>query len=121
MFVAICKQADFGVEWEDVASILYGQFKVMYNPDIKKAINKLDETGLVMSKGKIPPNNTSLTGILHCELIWTEGLPKLIVKYLMNPFAKYPVFLKIPSYPRVEEGKILFEWSNNPNQNIGHH
>ncbi|MBM6995773.1 hypothetical protein IM700_008845 [Paenibacillus sp. DXFW5] len=31
IFVAICKAADFGVDWEEVAEVLYGPSVVIYN------------------------------------------------------------------------------------------
>ena len=66
-----------------------------------------------MPKGNNPPRkNTSLTGILYCELKWGNGLPKLQVRYLANPFAKYPIKLPLPTYPIIKKDRIIFEWSN---------
>ncbi|WP_315111432.1 hypothetical protein [Clostridium intestinale] len=121
VFVAICKGADFGVDLDNVAEILYGQSVLIYNNVTKDYFETIDKGGFVMPRGSNPPNNTSLTGILYCEMKWGKGLPTLQVKYLMNPFAKYPIQLSIPSYPRVYAGRIIFEWINNDDQGISHH
>lgn len=71
-----------------------------------------------MPRGSNIPKNTSLTGVLHCELQWGDGLPTLKVRYLINPFAKYPVNLSIPSYPKVEENRITLEWTNNESEDV---
>ena len=120
VFVAVCKSADFGVDWYDVAEVLYGPIVISYNPSTKECLEIINTGGFVMPKGNNQPNNTSLTGILHCELEWGEVLPTLKVKYLMNPFAKYPIRLPILSYPNVDD-KITFEWGNEENEEIGHH
>ncbi|WP_282019599.1 hypothetical protein [Planomicrobium okeanokoites] len=120
LFVATCKSASFGVDWEDVAEILYGPPVIKFNPVTKEHFEVIGEGGLVMPRGGGMPLNTSLTGVLYCELEWGSGdLPRLIVMYLVNPYAKHPISLPIPSYPVIDEKVIRFEWSNTSNEDLG--
>ncbi|PFN04197.1 hypothetical protein [Bacillus cereus] len=122
LFVAICKSADFGVDWDEVAEILYGPPIIKFNPITKEHSEVIGEGGLVMPRGEGMPLNTSLTGVLYCELKWGSGdLPELKVRYLINPYAKYPISLPIPSYPVIDEKVIRFEWSNTSNEDLGRH
>lgn len=115
IFVAICKIADFGVDCDDVAEILYGPTIIKFDPVKKEHIEVIEPGGFVMPRGEGAPKNTSLTGVLYCELKWESGgLPELKVRYFINPFAKYPIFLPIPSYPVIDKKVIRFEWYNIP-------
>lgn len=81
MFVAICKSGDFGVDWDDVAEVLYGPPIKKYNPTTKEHFEVLGHGGLLMPRGESAPKNTSLTGVLYCEFKWPDGgLPKLQVR-----------------------------------------
>ncbi|OAH53857.1 hypothetical protein AWH48_11335 [Domibacillus aminovorans] len=122
MFVAICKSADFGVDWDDVAEVLYGPPIIKYNPVTREHVEVIGQGGLVMPRGGNAPKNTSLSGVLYCELKWVSGsLPELNVRYLINPYAKYPISLPIPSYPVIDEKVIRFEWSNTSNEDLEKH
>ncbi|WP_430489155.1 hypothetical protein [Rossellomorea marisflavi] len=110
MFVAICKSADFGVDYDDVVEVLYGPPIIKYNPVTKEHKEVLGQGGLLMPRGENAPQNTSLTGVLYCELKWGSGsLPELNVRYLINPYAKYPISLPIQSYPVIYGKEIRFE------------
>ncbi|MGO4107888.1 hypothetical protein [Paenibacillus sp. YAF4_2] len=121
IFVAVCKAADFGVDWEEVAEVLYGPSVIHYNSKTREHEEVLGRGGLIMPKGSNPPLNSSLTGILHCEQNWNAELPTLTVKYLVNPFAKYPIQLPLPTYPNVENSLVRFEWKNRTKNDKGHH
>lgn len=121
IFVAVCKSADFGVDWDDLASVLYGEMGAFYTPAILEAYQAVKEGGLIMPRRNGIPQNTSLTGVLYCELKWGSGLPYLRVKYLKNPFAKHPVELPIPSYPTYDCRTVRFEWVNNVSEDLGSH
>lgn len=112
VFVAICSNSSFGCDCYDVAEVLYGKETVSYNFETGETFLTIDGSGILMpdSKGKIL--NTSLTGVLHCEYVSVDNTPKLKVKYLMNPFAKFKVDINIPTYPVLEGNKISFVWSN---------
>ncbi|MDP5276163.1 hypothetical protein [Chengkuizengella axinellae] len=121
IFVAVCKAADTGADWEEVAEILYGPSIVQYNQVKGEYSEVLGTGGILMPKGDTPPRNTSLTGILFCEQNWNEELPTLKVKYLINPFAKHKVSLDIPSYPTIENRNIKFQWINTFGEELNHH
>lgn len=121
IFVAVCRVADFGVDWNDVASVLYGPMQIYYNPETKEHFENVGKGGFIMPRGINSPNNTSLTGVLHCELVWGSELPELQVKYLINPFAKCKVELPIPTYPRFDDRKVCFEWLNIDGNELSHH
>lgn len=114
LFVAICKSASFGVDWEDVAEVLYGPSLIRYNPKMEKHKTVLGEGGILMPKEKSAPKNTSLTGVLFCELAWRGGeMPEFKVGYFINPFAKYPITLPVCTYPTIEKDKVVFDWKHN--------
>ncbi|MBO3444587.1 hypothetical protein [Clostridium sp. CCUG 7971] len=113
IFVAICSNSSFGCDWEDVAEVLYGKEIYDYNINTGETILKIDASGMVMPKSNGGILNTSLTGVLHCEIININDKPCLNVRYLKNPFSKYKVDINIPTYPKCDSEKIYFEWENN--------
>ncbi|MFC0525908.1 hypothetical protein ACFFGV_20230 [Pontibacillus salicampi] len=121
IIVAICKAADNGADWEEVAEVLYGPTIVRYDKKEGEYSECLGSGGILMPRGDSPPLNTSLTGILYCEQNWNEELPTLKIKYLINPFAKHQINLKIPSYPTVENERIKFDWINTQGEKLEHH
>ncbi|WP_215112416.1 MULTISPECIES: hypothetical protein [unclassified Exiguobacterium] len=114
LFVAICKSASFGVDWEDVAEVLYGPSLIRYNSKTENYETVLGEGGILMPKERSEPKNTSLTGVLFCELEWRGGgIPVFKVGYFINPFAKYPITLPVCTYPTIEKDKVVFDWKQN--------
>lgn len=92
-----------------------------YNSATHEAYQEVKEGGLITPRRNSTPQNTSLTGVLYCELKWGSGLPYLRVKNLRNPFAKHSVELPIPSYPAYDCRTVRFEWVNNESEDLGSH
>ncbi|WP_214885516.1 MULTISPECIES: hypothetical protein [unclassified Exiguobacterium] len=109
LFVAICNSASFGVDWEDVAEVLYGPSNLRYNSSTGEYELVRVEGGILLPRGRSEPKNTSLTGVLFCELKWkAEGELEFKVGHFLNPFAKYPITLPVCSYITIEKDKIVF-------------
>lgn len=92
LMVAIFKDASFGADVDDVEEVLYGTKSCFYNPEKKAVTEKTNLDGFYtkLVNGKF--QNTSLTGVLYCQLVWDEQ-PRIKVTYFMNPNAKYKLNL----------------------------
>jgi hypothetical protein len=122
LLVAVCRgpSAD-GVDWDDVATVLYGP--VLYTPNVAAGSlhARLGPGGLVMPHGRPGPLNRSLTGVLHCAPLRKGDEFGLQVRYLMNPYAERKLELPLPTYPTEDEGKYRFRWSTAPEIDPGIH
>lgn len=116
IMVAICKDATFGTDWDDVASVLYGEITTQYNPRSHEVMEKWCRNGLVR-----PNQNRSLSGVIHCSLDWSHDNPALNGLFLQNPYAKYPFSIELPTYPTISDGSFTFTWSKNNGKFLGHH
>lgn len=114
--VALCKGGKHGLDWDDIATTLYGQTNISYDLRTKEPRIYIGPGGLVMPRGNLPPNNRSLVGVLYCNLMWDTDEPNLQVYFLVNPFSETQISLPIPTYPVVEEGQIKFRWSDDHHQ-----
>lgn len=115
IIVAICNSSDFGADWDDVASKLYGAMRAKYDEITNEANLCLRADGILMPKGGQVQYST-LTGVLHFDLNGGIGLNNPDVKFLPNPSAK--VQIELPnSYLKM----IGNEYTINPAWNYGYH
>lgn len=122
LLVAVCpKPGSYGTDWDDVASVLYGPIQYVIDTSTHTCLPTLESGGLVIPHGRAKPQNTSLTGVLHCKLSRDEEKFGLNAVYLVNPFAFHQLDLPLPTYPVLEEGKAHFRWSSAPEVDLGLH
>lgn len=121
--VAVCKGTDFGVDWDDVASVLYGAINVQMNRSSGECQEFLGEGGLVMPYKGHAPNNRTLSGVLHCALGWSSDHLQINGLFLENPHAKHPLDIGLPTYHPViiRDRFVRFQWINNKGVELGHH